>query len=59
MATYLARLLNINGLSQSEAARHTGLYQPRISLLCSGHKTEQKRSREVEQFFRIANATYT
>jgi transcriptional regulator with XRE-family HTH domain len=38
MATYLDRLLKVNGLSQSEVARAIGMYQPRISLLCSGHE---------------------
>jgi hypothetical protein len=38
MSTYLSRLLQVNGLSHSEETRAIGIYQLRISLLCSGHE---------------------
>jgi transcriptional regulator with XRE-family HTH domain len=52
MATYLARLLNINGLSQSQLARATGVYQPQISLLCNGHKKPSwNEAKKLSDFF--------
>jgi len=52
MSTYLDRLLKVNGLSQSEVARAIGIYQPRISLFCSGHeKPSQKEAIKLSEFF--------
>ena len=51
-ATYLSRLLKANGLSQSQVARAIGIYQPRISLFCSGHERPSEREAEkLSNFF--------